>query len=511
MKKYDFIFLLIILLTSFLLGSRMILSGDFFYLFDQARDGLIVKDIIDTKNLTLIGTHSGLGGFFHGPLWLYMLVPVYILGQGDPLAFAYFYIGLQLITVFIAFICGERLYGVKGGLLIAILVALSPVTWAHVPNTIGVNAVPLVFLGLFYFLVKFVRGDSRSFIFASFFAGLSLQFETALPMVLLPAMIVTFFINRKAITNVRVIALSIFSYLISVSSFVLFEIRHKFMMSNAVLGAFGKGKREKGYLELADRIPSHISSLLDTYKELLFISDRFLTALFAVIAAYSFILILKNKKDKYKKEFFFLFFFPALIFLFFIFYSYKIWPEYAFGLIVPIAFAFYISFSTIWKTKIGKILSLLFFAYTFFNVSIFIHNQYFNKDFVQNKTAGSYKNQVALVKWIYEDAGNNKFGYLVYTPESYTHGMDYLFSWNSKFYSGSTPVNTKERTTYLIMYPPLTDDKEAHSFWKKNVVRTEGKVLLKKQFLGGITVEKLHIDKNEPEVDPNYYQGLIFR
>jgi len=129
----------------------MILSGDFFYLYDQARDYLLSKNIVETHSLTLIGTHSGLGGFFHGPLWLYMLVPVYILGKGNPFAFTYFYIGLELVTVFIAYLIGAKLYGIRGGLLISFLITLSAITWSTVPNTIGVNAEPLVFLVYFIF------------------------------------------------------------------------------------------------------------------------------------------------------------------------------------------------------------------------------------------------------------------------------------------------------------------------------------------------------------------------
>src|ERR1035437_2616278 len=107
------LFLLLILLLSFLLGSRMILAGDFYYLFDQARDYLLVKNIVDTHSLALIGTHSGLGGFFHGPLWLYMLAPIYILGHGNPFSFTYFYIGLQLATVLVGYLVGSKLYGNK--------------------------------------------------------------------------------------------------------------------------------------------------------------------------------------------------------------------------------------------------------------------------------------------------------------------------------------------------------------------------------------------------------------
>ena len=514
MKKISLLFLPLIFLASFLLGSRMILAGDFFYLFDQARDYLLVQNIVNTHSLALIGTHSGLGGFFHGPLWLYMLLPVYILGSGNPFAFTYFYIGLLLLTVFTAYLVGLKLYGEKGGILVSLLIALSPVTWKLVPGTIGVNAEPFVFLGLFYFLIKFLRGNANSFIFAAFFAGLSLQFETALPLVLIPSMFVIFIVNKKEIKNIKLIFLSLISYTLSVSTFILFDLRHRFLMTTAILNSFTGGHKEKGYLELRDRISAHFNSLVGTYKSLLFSEDFLLILLLLIIFIFAVFLVLKNKKDNPqaggRKEFLFLLLFPVLTFGFFVFYPYSIWPEYVLGLLIPVALAFYLAVITVWKKSLGKILVLLFFAITFFNVSILIQNQYLHQ-YPQNNSSGSYLNQKTVVDWIYRDAGIGKFGYFVYTPEVYTHGMDYLVWWHGKSYPNTILENKKNKVTYLILYPHMENDEGAYDFWKKNTLKTSGKVILTKIFNGGITVEKLLIDTNGPAVDTNYYQGLIFR
>ncbi len=280
-------------------------------------------------------------------------------------------------------------------------------------------------------------------------------------------------------------------------------------MTTAVLNSFFGGGKEKGYLELKDRIPAHFNSLLGTYKSILFNENFLLILLLAIIFIFASFLILRSKV-KYRKEFFFLLLFPALIFVFLIFYSYPIWPEYVLGLLVPVVLAFYLALQAIWKNSLGKILTTLFFVIAFFNVSNFIQSQYFQK-YQPNDTAGSYKNQLAVVEWIYRDAGKGKFGYFVYTPEIYTHGMDYLISWEAKNYPDEIFTTNKERTTYLILYPHLANDEGAYDFWKKNTLKTTGKLILTKTFNGGITVEKLLIDKNEPEVDQNYYQGLIFR
>ena len=509
MKKLKNLFLPFIILAAFLLGARMILAGDFFYLFDQARDYLLIKNIVDTHTLALIGTHSGLGGFFHGPFWLYMLAPVYILFGGNPFSFAYFYILLELVTVFVAYIVGARLYGQKPGAIISLLAALSPVVWNSVPNTIGVNVEPLVFLGLFYFLIKYLRGDSKSFVFASFFAGLTLQFETALPLVLIPSMVIAFFLNKKAVKNFKIMILGIFAYILSVSSFILFDLRHQFLMTKAVLGAFGGGEKGKGYLVMKDRIIEHFGSLLGSYKSFLFSQDILLTILFGVIIVFAVFLIFQNK-EKIKKEFLFLLLFPALVYLFFIFYPYAIWPEYVFGLLIPVILAFYLALTLVWENTLGKVLVVLFFGLTLFNFGLYIGNQYLGK-YQENTSSGSYKNQKTVVEWLYKDAGKGKFGYFVYTPETYTHGMDYLIWYYGKKNPNTFFESQKDSITYLILYPHTSNDEGAYDFWKKNVVRTSGKILETKEFTGGITVQKILIGDKESPVDPNYYQGLIFR
>jgi hypothetical protein len=414
-----------------------------------------------------------------------------------------------LFTVLAAFFVGSKLYGNKGGIITSLLVALSPVTWGSISNTIGVNVEPLVFLGLFYFLIKFLRGDKISFVFAAFFAGLTLQFETALPLVLIPMMIIITFTNRQFIKNWRLIILSFFAYALSVSSFILFDLRHQFLMTKALIGTFLSGQHGKGYLVLKDRIPDHLSSLLGVYKDVLFSQDFLLLIIFVAILLLAVYLFIKQK-DKYKKEFFFLLGFPLLAYLFFMFYPYAVWPEYVLGLLAPVVLAFYLATIKVWGNTVGKVLVGLFFMLTFLGVFSQLQSQYL-KPYPKSTSDGSYLNQKAVIEWVYKDAGKGTFGYFVYTPEIYTQGTDYLISWYGKKHPSVVFETQKDKITYLILYPHMANDEGAYTFWKKNVIRTKGKVLMTKTFGEGITVEKLSINGNEPAVDPNYYQGLLFR
>ena len=75
--KISLILFSIILLLGFLLRSKPYLNGDFNYFLDQARDLLLTKQIVVDHNFTLIGARAGIGGIFHGPIWLYMIAPFF--------------------------------------------------------------------------------------------------------------------------------------------------------------------------------------------------------------------------------------------------------------------------------------------------------------------------------------------------------------------------------------------------------------------------------------------------
>lgn len=512
MKKISVILgLLFSLLLTFLLSSPMILHNDFFFLSDQGRDYLLVKDIVLNKKLALIGTHSGLGGFFHGPLWLYMLSPFFVIGGGNPIFFAYFYILIALITVSAGFIVGYKLYGVKFGLLVAFLLSISPSIWSYVPNTIGINVVPLVFIGLFYFLVKYIRGDYSSFIFAAFFTGLVFQFESAIAIVLLPVVIATFFLKKNAIRNLKVIFLSLFAFIFSMATFILFDLRHQFLMLKSLLGLFNNNVHNNQYLEWIPRIKSHWSSLMGVYKSVFLTSNFILYAIAVLILAYFLFIVVRDRlyKRVELKEIILLALFPLFIFIPYLIYPYTIYGEYVLGLTIPVVFAFCLIVKFVNKEIFGKVLVGTFIILSVYYAFLQIGNLYF-KSYQRNQTSGSYLNQKEVVDWIFKDSKGEKFGYFVYTPETFTYGMDYLMQWVGKN-NGYIPQSEKIRTTYLILYPYLDNDKGAYDFWKKNRIRTQAKIVEKKTLNGGIIVERLEISKSEPEVDPNYYQNLIFR
>src|SRR3989338_3294329 len=101
---------IILILFNIILASRWILDGNIFFHTDIARDFLLLEDLADNKNLTLIGPRSGaIPGLFHGPLWLYLNLSAFFLGGRNPVVVGWFWVLLYILSIGITYYVGKRL------------------------------------------------------------------------------------------------------------------------------------------------------------------------------------------------------------------------------------------------------------------------------------------------------------------------------------------------------------------------------------------------------------------
>lgn len=502
----------LILLVSFFLGARMILSGDFFFLYDQARDFQLVKDIVLNKDIILIGSRSGIGGFFHGPFYQYLLVPLFIAAKGNPLAFTYLFTLIPPLTVLAGFFVMKKLYDTRVALLTAFFLSITPRIWGYVHSVQGLNLIPLIYIFLLYFLVLYSRGRKEAFIAVAFLAGFTFQFETSSAFMLLPVLTLYFIIfgGIKRIKDLKLIALSLISFCISMSTFILFELKNHFLMLRSLVNALHQPP-QNGYLALPERFQEHVGSLSAVYHSGFIENNIILTLLLVAMLVVLCYLILKKQvaPDRLKELFLFISM-PMLLYVFFMSYAYPVYAEYVFGLTIPVLFFITLTAVSIWQNRIGKFVVSTFIIVSLFCTGMVLWKQY-SVPYKQELSAGSYQNQKAVVDWVFQDAKGKEFGYFVYTPEIFTNGMDYLFWYVGSTHHSFTPTSQKLPVTYLILYPPLTNDAGAHAFWKKNKLHTNSPVLMRKTFPGNIVVEKVSVQPQEEPVDPTYYQNNIFR
>lgn len=518
--KWPLLAILAILAFAFLLRSHVYLKGDFLYLIDQARDLLLVKEIAVNHDMPLIGARSGLGGIFHGPLWLFMLVPTFILSGGDP----YFtlvpvILFISLLTVLIGILVGWKLYGMKYGLLCGLFLSISQTSLASVANFSNAHVMPLIFLLFLFSIILYMRGKEQFFILSIFLIGIGIHFEVAFAVFLFPITLLAMAFRRN-IPKLKTLIVSLLVLGVSLANYILFELKNGFLMSKAATKLIsGNSEVIKGYEKYADvtfRIGDRIRSFIDSFYAPLFTQSSLGGILIFTILIGAIVLLgisyQKKKLANYHKEYIFILLIPLVIFSLFIIYPHPIWSHYILPLYISSVLAFVLALK-IFITSLakGSLLSVLTISVIVLPALTWVGTTYFSGSKVMVPNSGMYKDQEKVAEWIFNDAGEEKFGYLVYTPRVLTYQMDYLMWWKGSQRQNTNYINNKFALTYLILTPPDEGDDKAHTFWKENVIYTKGKVIKRQKFPNGMVVEKTLISEEEPEVDPNYLRGIIFR
>src|SRR3989344_7005402 len=508
-----------ILLIAFLLRSNMLLNGDFFYLVDQARDLLIAKSIAVDHDLTLIGGRTGFGGLFHGMLWIYFIVPFFIFSGGNPfLTLIPLFLLVNLGIVAAGFIVGWKLYNNWLGLLVAFFLTISGELIASTQITTNAQVLPIVFLLYLLSIVKFIRGEEKYFILALFSIGLGFQFESAFSVLLLPVTILAFLFAGR-IPRIKYLFLGFLSAVLAVSTFILFDLRHQFLMTSSVFKLFtNTHKPLPGYEQYSDiifRVGDRANALWDSFFSPLYekniISEILLVSI--IFSALFFLTkkIRSSRIQKLDKEFIFLLFSPVLIFGFYIIYPFPLWSHYLIPIAVIFSFIVSLSIKIIWKIPFLRFLVLAFLLIAVIAPLNYLSTVYLQNQEYKSVSNGTYINQKEVAEWVINDSKRKDAGYFVYSPGILTYNMDYLIWYFSKENRLNQLENRKSQNTYLIMYPPRQNDDNAHLFWKENVIRTQAEPATFKRFDSGIVVEKIDLSKDKLEVDQNYFQNLIYR
>ena len=232
-KRADLIVLFFILLLAAF--TRMYRMYDLaVFLADQAYDSTAVFNIIRGK-LTLLGPIASVGGFHFGPVVYYLMVPFFLILRGDPISGTVFQTSLSLATIPLLYILGKRLKNEVVGLVASFLFAISPLMIDY--SRASFNPVPLIFFSsLIIFLV--LRNADRRTPTQSFLIGVLLgwavQMHYLAISLLLFSFFFPFFLYRKSFF-ISYFSFLITGFLIGVSPFLMFEMRHDFLNTRLFL------------------------------------------------------------------------------------------------------------------------------------------------------------------------------------------------------------------------------------------------------------------------------------
>jgi len=255
-NKERILLILILLLAAFLRIYRI--SEYQTFLGDEGRDALIAKEILE-GNFTLLGPRASAGDFFLGPIYYYLMAPALFLSGYDPVGPAVLVALLGVLTVYILYRFGSEWFGKTAGLIASGLYSVSHLVISYSRSSWNPNPLPFFSLLILYLLFKGVKSPSwKLFLIIGILFGITMQLHY---IAVFLGVIMTSFIllgnvllhqkrvhegsDRKtySLTHLRSVgkvvltqyAQIVIGFLLGISPFLLFEVRHGFPNIRTIL------------------------------------------------------------------------------------------------------------------------------------------------------------------------------------------------------------------------------------------------------------------------------------
>lgn len=233
------IFLTITLCVSIFLGTLHFFRSDILYHTDIARDFLLVQEMVDEKKIFLIGGKTSIPGVFHGPLYYWMMLPFFMISDGNPLVVSILWLLLYWSFLAAAYYISKKLADTSFALittaLLATLTAYLPFGFTHT-TVANFLTLPLV-----YFIWMYKKTSNWLFLAITVFtAGLLIQFQMGFGISI--SLILCVYLVYQILKNKQYKHLLLgFIICIPLSTFFIFDVRHEFAQTKSAMAYMGGG------------------------------------------------------------------------------------------------------------------------------------------------------------------------------------------------------------------------------------------------------------------------------
>lgn len=491
--KNNILFVGIILI--FIIGSWLriegILTRSFAFTYDVGRDLIEVGKIVNFHTIPLIGQTTGLAGLFYGPWWNYILTLPFAISGGDPQGVALF-IALTGITVFLTgFWLGKKIGGIFLSIALGTLLCVSPAMIGLSAQIWSPNIAPVLIIAILGLLYPIFKNDSLSNGIVSgilgFLLGLLLDAEIVFAGLLIVSIVITLAVvlRKKLLTKNAVFI--VIGFFITLLPRIIFEFRHHFIMTKTLLAPSHSGTS----LHFFPSIPTikSISQLFfSTFTDTFVRGNYWISGVVVILTVCSYLFFF-NKANQIEKQFTVLNI--VAFFVFFIllcFYGGPVYGHFIIGL--PLFFVFFVAIGfNLAKKGFGQTnaaaVALALFALAVFNPIERISSI---GQPLWEGNAAVYRNQLAVIDYVYQDARGKDFNYIVYTPAVIDYTYQYLTKWYGKKKYGYVPESKTQKLFYVILEPDYELPSRLVDWLKLR--EGDGQVIKNTLVKGGIRVQR---------------------
>lgn len=204
------------------------------FIGDQAWFFLSAKNLIINAQFPFIGITSSHVWLHQGPLWTYIISPILLLFNFNPLSIGYFCAFLGVYSVLLMYKTGKEIFSEKVGLISSALFATSPLVVVESRMPYHTSPIPFLTLIFFLFLHRWLKGERRYFPLLSFILGLLYNFELNTVIFLISTfLLIIFGIFKKAkwikdVSNRKTILISLIAFIFPMTPILIYDFSHKF-------------------------------------------------------------------------------------------------------------------------------------------------------------------------------------------------------------------------------------------------------------------------------------------
>jgi len=497
LTRIAFFIYIVCMIWQFTIFARL---GDINFSSDIARDFHLFREI-DEKKIILIGPRSSTTGLFHGPLWIYLTYPGYILSHGDAAGMTWYWVGLGLVFLIGTFFITRKIFGEWPAWLYTSLLA-NRLTgeMGALFNPHGAFFIMPYWLSLIIYYFRTYR--LSALVWFIFMSGLMIQFQMAVgvPLLIAASIPIIYSIFRRK--NYRHL-LAFLLLLIPLVTYVIFEFRHNFLMTKSALNYILTPTQ--GYQSISDLISDRFFLMIGAGLEIFIKGTKFLDLVSMVIILISGYFSLKTTKDR-KPFLILIFLYISFFFLSTVNRSGGIMWFYRLPLIPMVLLFFAISICSMPK--------IIAYAVTITILFVNLYDSGLHWQSLSSYKPGSVESWKTL-RTIADDvfsATDEEFGYFVYSPDTLAYQMQYAMAYKNNI-NGYRAVRSKKMPlTVLVISPPPPDKPEmSDNWWKENKLRMVKEPTSTKRYPNGYRIEWHELTPEDiayppdPTIDPGIY------
>lgn len=481
--------------------SFLPLKGEVHLTNDIGRDFLLLQEL-DQKKIVLIGPRSNTQGVFHGPLWTYMNYPAYLLGNGNPVIVAWFWVMLGFIFLLSTFFILKKIFGTIEAVLGVALLSVYLVP--HINSVFSPEAM-FFFMPFFLFTIyRYVQTKRIKFLAfhiltLGIFLHLNIGVGILFLMLSIPLILILILKNRLWKHLITFIILPL-----TTINFIAFDLKHGFRMAKALLNLGGSS----GFIiPVNEWIANRIDNIIS--MQILANNIQFVTTITFILICVSTLFYVRKKYPQ--KDF--------VLILAFYYFGYMLLSYFNKGIILYHYIYIMVPLTSIWLVSFLK--GSVKYLFIPLIVIVLFLNFKFSLDYINEmknnfmgKSLNSWISLQQVGKFIAVQQDGKEFGYFVYSPDAFAYQQRYAMIYSFKSMNAHALEYQKKDTTYVFASPPPPDNPYmGHQWWIENEANIKAKPVSIKIFSSRYIVEKFNLTEKEQKVpfDPNIVLGLSFR